>query len=242
MAEKSDPEDRLKNRERLKEAVQASQAASKALIKDAAALIHQAALLKTRAAEARAEAQEARALASYSIRPLLLTIPEAARQLQVAERVLRHILTEPDLESRLVERTRKVGIYYKFISLLPPGLMADLPPALPTGNRRNIEMGRKNKNGRRKRGEVIKPCRAQLQLLNAVRNRPLAKVSAAQVLGMLMVVSLCACTEACGYIAPPARRPLQADNASLACLLGLEIDRGGEVLCRSREILGSVVP
>ena len=118
-------------RERLKEAVQTSQAAAKALVKDAAALTHQAALLKARAAEARAVSQEARAQANraHAFLPtsLLLTIPEAARQLHITERALRHVLTEPDLQARLVERTRKVGIYYKFIPLLPPDLMADLP-------------------------------------------------------------------------------------------------------------------
>ena len=100
-------------------------------MKDASALVSQAALLKARAAEARAESQEARSLASHSLSaPPLLSIPEAARRLQVAERALRHVLTEPDLEARLVERTRKVGIYYKFIPLLPPDLMADLPARL----------------------------------------------------------------------------------------------------------------
>ena len=136
MAGESDPEerpaDRFEDRERLKEAVQASQSDSKALMKDAAALVRQAALLKARAAETRAEAQEARALAGHSSPPApLLSIPEAARLLHVAERALRHVLTEPDLEARLIERTRKVGIYYKFIPLLPPDLMADLPARLP---------------------------------------------------------------------------------------------------------------
>ena len=127
MAGKSDVE----NPERLKEAVQAGQAASKAIMKDASALVHQAARLKARAAETRAESQEARAQANPPLSsPLLLSIPEAARHLHVAERALRHVLTEPELEARLVERTRKVGIYYKFIPLLPPDLMADLTARL----------------------------------------------------------------------------------------------------------------
>ncbi len=127
MAGKSDGEDR----KRLKEAVQETQTAAKALVKDASALVHQAAHLKARAAEARAESQELRALTSHALAPpLLLSIPEAARHLHVAERALRHVLTEPDLEARLVERTRKVGIYYKFIPLLPPDLVADLPDRL----------------------------------------------------------------------------------------------------------------
>ena len=55
-----------------------------------------------------------------------LTIPEAARRFQVSERILRLILEEPDLQAQLIKRTRKVGIYYKFIPLLPPDLMASL--------------------------------------------------------------------------------------------------------------------
>lgn len=99
-------------------------------MKDASALAHQAAHLQARAAEVRAESQEVRALAGHVLAPSLLSIPEAARRLQVAERALRHVLAEPDLEARLVERTRKVGIYYKCIPLLPPDLMADLPARL----------------------------------------------------------------------------------------------------------------
>lgn len=117
-------------RERLCEAVQESQAAAKALTKDAAALSRQAAHLQARAAEARAAAQEARAQAgqphSFLLPSLLLTIPEAARHLQVPERTLRVVLAEPDLQAQLIERTRKVGIYYKFIPLLPPDLMDSL--------------------------------------------------------------------------------------------------------------------
>jgi len=56
----------------------------------------------------------------------LLTIPKAARRLQVAERTLRLVLAELHLQSRLVERTRKVGIYHKFTPLLPSDLLADL--------------------------------------------------------------------------------------------------------------------
>ena len=121
-----DPEDR----ERLNEAVQESRAASKALAKDAAALSRQAAHLQARAAEARMDAQEARAQASpgRSSLPsnLLLTIPEAARRLHVAERTLRLVLAEPDLQAQIVERTHKVGIYYKFIPMLTPDLVAAL--------------------------------------------------------------------------------------------------------------------
>jgi len=39
---------------------------------------------------------------------------------------LRLILGEPELQAQRIERTRKVGIYYKFIPLLPPDLMASL--------------------------------------------------------------------------------------------------------------------
>ena len=128
MGEKSDPEDQ----KRLKEAVQASHAAAVALTKDAAALSRQAAVLKARAAETRAASQAARSSGDSDCAPSpLLTIPEAARQLHVAERALRLILAEPDLHERLVERTRKVGIYYKFIPLLPTDLMADLSARLP---------------------------------------------------------------------------------------------------------------
>ena len=127
MAGQSDPG----NREWLREAAQGSQTAAKALVKDASALTHQAAHLKVRAAETRAESQKARGSASSALSSsLLLSVPEAARRLQVTERALRHVLTEPDLAARLVERTRKVGIYYKFIPLLPPDLMADLPARL----------------------------------------------------------------------------------------------------------------
>ena len=136
MDEKIDP----KEHKRLKKAVQASHAAAIALTKDAATLSRQAAILKARAAEARAASQETRAasqetraVASRDSPPAadLLTIPEAARRLQVAERALRLILAAPDLHERLVERTRKVGIYYKFIPLLPTDLLADLPARLP---------------------------------------------------------------------------------------------------------------
>jgi len=135
MGEKSDPEDRLEDRKRLKEAVQASHAAAIALAKDAATLSRQAAVLKANAAGARAASQAARgavcpADAPPALSPLL-TIPEAARHLHVAERALRLTLAEPDLHERLIERTRKVGIYYKFIPLLPTDLMADLPARLP---------------------------------------------------------------------------------------------------------------
>lgn len=102
----------------------------------AAGLSCQAAILQARAAEAHANAQDALAqacLAQFSRLPiffpsahLLLTIPEAARNLQISERTLRHVLAGPDLHARLVERTRKVGICYKFILLLPPDLLADL--------------------------------------------------------------------------------------------------------------------
>ena len=123
---KNDPE----GQKRLKEAVQASQAAAKALTRDVVALSRQAALLKTRAAEVRMEPQETRAQGSQPhpllASSLLLTIPEAARLLHVAERTLWHVLTEPDLQAHLIEQTRKVGIYDKFLSLLPPNLLADL--------------------------------------------------------------------------------------------------------------------
>ena len=115
--------------QRLKSAVEASLTAAKELTKDAAQLGHQAAVLKSRAAEARVEAQEIRAR-TYSTRAdspqTFLSIPEAAHALHVAERTLRHILEEPTLNARLIERTRKVGIYYKFIPLLSPDLMVDL--------------------------------------------------------------------------------------------------------------------
>jgi len=131
MGETTDPEDQ----KRLKEAVQASHAAAVALAKDAAALSRQAAVLKARAAETRAASRAARTSGDSDCVPSvlspLLTIPEAARHLRVAERALRLILAEPDLHERLVERTRKVGIYYKFIPLLPTDLMADLPARLP---------------------------------------------------------------------------------------------------------------
>ena len=131
MGERIDPEDQ----KRLKEAVQTSHAAAIALTKDAAALSRQSAVLKARAAETRAASQAARASGAFDSAPgalsPLLTIPEAARQLHVAERALRVVLAEPDLHERLVERTRKVGIYYKFIPLLPTDLMADLPARLP---------------------------------------------------------------------------------------------------------------
>jgi len=129
MGEKSDPEDQ----KRLKEVVRASHAAAIALTKDAAALSRHAAILKAKAAETRAASQAMRGLGDAECAPLapLLTIPEAARQLHVAERTLRLILAEPDLHERLIERTRKVGIYYKFIPLLPTDLMADLTARLP---------------------------------------------------------------------------------------------------------------
>ena len=131
MGEKIGPEDQRC----LKEAVQASHAAAVALTKDAAALSRQAAILKARATETRAASQAARTLGDSDFVPNvlspLLTIPEAARQLHVAERALRLILAEPDLHERLIERTRKVGIYYKFIPLLPTDLMADLTARLP---------------------------------------------------------------------------------------------------------------
>ena len=126
MAEKSDLEDR----ERIIEAVRTSHAAAKALTKDAAALSHQSALLKAKAAEMCVTSQETRAqarLAQTASSPdSLLTIPEAARQFRVSERTLRLILEEPDLQAQLIERIRRVGIYYKFIPLLPPDLMASL--------------------------------------------------------------------------------------------------------------------
>lgn len=133
MRGESDPEDR----ERLREVVQESRAAAKALTKDAA-LSRQAAHPQE-AAEMRRESQEARAQARqpYSSLPpsLLLTIPEAARRFEVAERTLRLVLAEPDLQARLVEQTRKVGIYYKFIPLLPPDLMESLRAGFADQNR-----------------------------------------------------------------------------------------------------------
>ena len=56
----------------------------------------------------------------------MLTIPEAARTLQVAERTLRRVLAEPMLQARLVERVRKVGIYHKCVPLLPPDLLTEV--------------------------------------------------------------------------------------------------------------------
>ena len=116
-------------RSEVKKAVADTQAAAKELVKDAAALAHQSAILQERAARSRAEAQQARRQAQ-AIRPppagCLCTIPEAARRLHVAERTLRHALEEPALNARLIERTRKVGIFYKFLPLLPPDLVSDL--------------------------------------------------------------------------------------------------------------------
>lgn len=124
MAAKSGAEDR----KRLREAVQTSQEAAKALTKDAAILLRQSAHLKAKIAESIVTAQERCAqalLTRSSLAPsLLLTIPEAARQFHMSERTLRLVLAEPDLQARLIERTRKVGIYYKFIPLLPPDLVA----------------------------------------------------------------------------------------------------------------------
>ena len=116
-------------RARLKDAVVDSQAAAKALVKDAAALARQAAVLQELAARTRAEAREARERSPRTRPPptdSLRTIPEAARDLHVGERTLRHVLDEPDLKTRLVERTRKVGIFYKFVALLPQDLVSDL--------------------------------------------------------------------------------------------------------------------
>lgn len=123
-------EHQSKDHERLHAAVQETQAAARELLKDAASLAHQAAVLQARAAKARADAEshrtQAQQLRANLPSDLLLTIPEAARRLQVSERTLRRVLSEPVRHARLVERTRKVGIYYKFIPLLPPDLMADL--------------------------------------------------------------------------------------------------------------------
>ena len=116
-------------RARLRDAVVESQAAAKALVKDAAALTRQAAVLQELAARTRAETREAREQSLRTGPPPaegLRTIPEAARHLHVGERTLRHALDEPDLRTRLVERTRKVGIFYKFVALLPPDLVSDL--------------------------------------------------------------------------------------------------------------------
>jgi hypothetical protein len=62
---------------------------------------------------------------------LLLTIPEAARRLRLGERALRRVLADPAFSARLVARTRKVGIYHKCVSLLPPDLLADLARRAP---------------------------------------------------------------------------------------------------------------
>ena len=110
--------------------VEASRAASKEMAKDAAQMKRQAAALRARAARAQTEAQEAR-LQAQQIRSalpaaLLLTIPEAARRLHVAERTLRTLLTAPEHQARLIEQTRKIGIYYKFVPLLSPDLIGDL--------------------------------------------------------------------------------------------------------------------
>lgn len=118
-----------KERARLKAAVADTQAATRALLKDAAALARQASVLQELAARTRAEAQAARARilpARLASAECLRTVPEAARCLHVGERTLRHVLDEPDLKTRLLERTRKVGIFYKFVVLLPPDLVADL--------------------------------------------------------------------------------------------------------------------
>ena len=118
------------NRERLHAAVQETQAAARELLKDAASLSQQSTVLQARAAQARADAESSRIQAQQLRANLpsdpLLTIPEAARHLHVSERILRRVLSEPILHARLIERTRKVGIYYKFLPLLPPDLVADL--------------------------------------------------------------------------------------------------------------------
>ncbi len=129
MESESDPE----ARQRLKAAVEESQASAKELTKDAALLARQAAILKARAAQTRAKSQETRAQARQvrnDAGDILLSIPEAAHTLHVAERTLRHLLQEPALQACLIERTCKVGIYHKFIPLLPPELMAELTTRL----------------------------------------------------------------------------------------------------------------
>ena len=122
--------------QRLQSAVEDSRAASKELAKDAAQLSRQAAVLKAEVAEARLEAQETRARATRlrACAEILRTIPEAAHDLHIAERTLRHVLQEPCLQERLIERTRKVGIYHKFIPLLPPDLLTDLAARLAAKN------------------------------------------------------------------------------------------------------------
>lgn len=108
----------------LQRAVLDAKAAAREVIKDAAALARQAAVLRADAAQMRADAQRARPDPP-------LTIPEAARSLHVSERTLRRVLGDPCLSARLIERTRKIGIYYKTLSLIPEDLFADLPARLP---------------------------------------------------------------------------------------------------------------
>ncbi len=109
-----------------------SQATAKALAKDAAALARQSVILKEKAAQARSKARALRAPPRPDTPPpedaskTLWTIPEACIRLHVAERTLRAVLADPPFQARLIERTHKVGIYYKFIPLVPADLMADL--------------------------------------------------------------------------------------------------------------------
>lgn len=92
-----------------------SQATAKALAKDVAALKRQSAVLKQKAAQARSQARSLRAPPPEDVLKILWTIPEACVRLHVAERTLRAVLAVPPFQARLIERTHKVGIYYKFI-------------------------------------------------------------------------------------------------------------------------------
>ena len=122
MADKPD----RKERDALKARLEEAQTTAKALAKDAAALQRQAAALKARAARSQGEARVLRASPPEETAKALWTVPEACRHLHVAARTLRAVLAAPPFQARLIERTRKVGIYYKFVPLVSADLMADL--------------------------------------------------------------------------------------------------------------------
>lgn len=116
--------------EALRQAAQDAQAAAREVVKDAGALSRQSSALREDARHAREDSRNSPRRAAPAAP---LTVPEAARSLCISERVLRRALAEPGLSARLVERTRKIGIYYKTLPLVPLDLLADLSVRLSPG-------------------------------------------------------------------------------------------------------------